>query len=182
MKRIAIGAVTGLAVWFASAVAAEAQQITPTGPMHIYSNDSSVTVAATVTTNYSFTLYLTTTLNRNGVITTLPNSGGSWVCINSGPSYPWCTLPALNSSCWGMQAGDIINFHMVAQINALHRGVCDYSVTVEPPQSGPTSKTSSTESGSLTASAGSVPATAGIFAIRREDLNEVLGRNERSVA
>ena len=32
MRRMAIGAVAGVAVWLASAVAAEAQGITPTGP------------------------------------------------------------------------------------------------------------------------------------------------------
>src|SRR5882762_3418587 len=46
MKRMAMGAVAGLAVWFGSALAAEAQQITPTGPMNIYSGSTSANYTA----------------------------------------------------------------------------------------------------------------------------------------
>jgi len=49
MKRMAIGAVAGLAVWFGSALAAEAQQITPTGPMNIFSGSTSSTYSAGIT-------------------------------------------------------------------------------------------------------------------------------------
>jgi hypothetical protein len=49
MKRIALGAVAGLAVWFGSALAAEAQQITPTGPMNIYTGSTSATYSANIT-------------------------------------------------------------------------------------------------------------------------------------
>jgi len=49
MKRIAIGAVAGLSVWFGSALAAEAQQITPTGPLSINSGATSTTYSANIT-------------------------------------------------------------------------------------------------------------------------------------
>jgi hypothetical protein len=181
MKRIAIGAVTGLAVWFASAVAAEAQQITPTGPMHIYNNDTSVTVSATVTTNWSFTMYLTTSLIRNGVSTQLP-CGGSWLCITAGPSYNWSTVPALDCSGWGMQTGDIINFHLVAQINALHRGIYDYQVTVETRSSGPSSKIQRLESGAMMAKGPSGSAKTEAVSTRKEDMEVVLALKDWIVA
>lgn len=179
MKRIAMGAVTGLAVWFASAVAAEAQQITPTGPMHIYSTDTSVTVSSTVTTNYSFTMYLTTSRIRNGVVTQLP-TGGSWLCITSGPSFNWSAQ--VDSSSWGMQVGDIIDFHEVAQINALHRSAIDYQVTVEAPTSGPSSKAPSLESGSQMAKGPSGPVKADALSSRKEEADVLLALKDGSVA
>jgi hypothetical protein len=52
MKRTAIGAVAGLAIWFGSALAAEAQVIQPTGPMAIYSGNTTATYTADVTIPY----------------------------------------------------------------------------------------------------------------------------------
>lgn len=52
MKRMAMGAVAGLAVWFGSALAAEAQQITPTGPMAIHTGDTTATYSADITIPY----------------------------------------------------------------------------------------------------------------------------------
>jgi hypothetical protein len=49
MKRIAIGAVAGLAVWFGSALAAEAQQIQPTGPLSVTTGQVQTTFTATLT-------------------------------------------------------------------------------------------------------------------------------------
>jgi len=49
MKRTAIGAVVGLAAWFGSALAAEAQQITPTGPMAINTGSTGATYTANIT-------------------------------------------------------------------------------------------------------------------------------------
>jgi hypothetical protein len=52
MKRTAIGAVAGLAIWFGSALAAEAQVIQPTGPMAINTGSTSATYTADVTIPY----------------------------------------------------------------------------------------------------------------------------------
>jgi len=126
MKRMALGAVAGLAVWFGSALAAEAQQITPTGPMHIYSNDTSLVYSATITTNYSFTLYLTVTNNGTNVY------GGQWFCQNSGPTYNFSS-PSLSTSTWGLQIGSNINFHTIVQITPTYRFINDFTRTVEKP-------------------------------------------------
>jgi hypothetical protein len=48
MRRIAIGAVAGLAVWIGSALAAEAQGITPTGPTCVLPGATSSTYTANV--------------------------------------------------------------------------------------------------------------------------------------
>ena len=48
MRRIVIGAVTGVAVWVGSMMAAEAQQITPTGPLSVVAGSTSSTYTANV--------------------------------------------------------------------------------------------------------------------------------------
>ena len=51
MRRVAIGLVTGLAVWVGSAMAAEAQaiQITPIGPTAIHATDTATIYKANIT-------------------------------------------------------------------------------------------------------------------------------------
>lgn len=176
MKRIALGAVTGLAVWFGSALAAEAQQITPTGPLQLYPGSSWVTVSATITTNYNFTVYLTT--YKNGVCVG-PSGSGVWYCLNGGPSYAWSSIPALDSSGWGMQVGDVITFQIMAQINALHKSTCNYQVTV---QSNPTTMAPRVEASFMMASHASGARVFDAVTIRKEDVDDHFGRNERSVA
>ena len=124
MKRIAMGLVAGLATWFGSALAAEAQQITPTGPMHIYSNDASLVYTATINTSLSFTLYLNITKNGQSVY------GCNWLCNNTGGPY-YFSSPTIYTSAWGMQEGDVINFHTVVQFSPLNRWINDFSRTVE---------------------------------------------------
>lgn len=48
MRRMAIGTVAGMAIWFGSALAAEAQQITPTGPLSVVGGSTSSTYTANV--------------------------------------------------------------------------------------------------------------------------------------
>src|SRR5581483_2592535 len=133
MKRIAIGAVTGLAVWFGSALAAEAQQITPTGPMKITSTDQSVTYSATITTNYSFWAYLT--IFNNGV------QVATWQAhvIQGGPSY-MLQPPAFSTSTWGLAVADVIDFHLRIAVTPSFGYISDYNVTVQAPGTGPSSK------------------------------------------
>jgi hypothetical protein len=49
MKRTMAGVISGLAIWLGSALAAEAQQITPTGPMAITTGSISSTYTASIT-------------------------------------------------------------------------------------------------------------------------------------
>jgi hypothetical protein len=48
MRRMAIGTVAGVAVFIGSALAAEAQQITPTGPLSVVGGSTSSTYTASV--------------------------------------------------------------------------------------------------------------------------------------
>ena len=48
MRRMGIGTVAGVAIWIASAVAAEAQGITPNGPTAVYTGATAATYTAAV--------------------------------------------------------------------------------------------------------------------------------------
>jgi hypothetical protein len=48
MRRMAIGTVAGVAIWIGSALAAEAQQITPTGPLSVVAGATSGTYTANI--------------------------------------------------------------------------------------------------------------------------------------
>lgn len=67
MMRIAMGAVTVLSVWFGSALAAEAQQITPTGPMSLVGGATSGTYTGTITLPYASYFYVRINIYQNGV-------------------------------------------------------------------------------------------------------------------
>jgi len=66
MKRMVMGAVAGLAVWFGSALAAEAQQITPTGPLNISAGATSATFTGTVSLPYASYFYIKINVLQNG--------------------------------------------------------------------------------------------------------------------
>lgn len=125
MKRMAIGAVFGLATWFGSALAAEAQVIQPQGPLQIRVTDASVVYSATITTNYNFTFILT--VKKNGVTV----YSCQWYCVNNGPTYNFQS-PALSTSTWGMQVGNTITFCATVQITPTLRYTNNYNVIVEP--------------------------------------------------
>lgn len=160
MKRIAIGAVTGLAVWVASAVAAEAQQITPTGPMKITASDTSTVYSATITTSYSFWFYLNITNNGTVVYTNY------WYIINPGPSYNFVS-PLLDTTSWGLATGNVIDFHAIVQLSPTHRVANDYYVTV---QSGGTSMLPSSKSDVMLA--GAMPG-------RKEEMEKLVAVDDR---
>ncbi|HZE99835.1 MAG TPA: hypothetical protein VE981_22705 [Planctomycetota bacterium] len=67
MKRMAIGAVAGLAAWFGSALAAEAQQIQPTGPMSIQAGTTSYTYTANITLPIPMSYKVIINVLKNGV-------------------------------------------------------------------------------------------------------------------
>jgi len=161
MKRIAIGAVTGLAVWFGSALAAEAQQITPTGPMAVSVTDTQEVYTATITTNRSGWFYLQ--VYNNGVQV----YGGQWFISTSGPSYNFQS-PVLSTASWGLAIGNSIDFKGTFVIAGTTQHVCqDYYLTV---QSGGTTMIPSSKSDVMLVRA--VPN-------RKEELGEVFALDDR---
>jgi hypothetical protein len=109
MRRISIGITTALAVWFGSAYAAEAQQITPTGPLSV--------VAGATSSTYTASIYIPTQMNfvvrlwvyKNGILqnyssTNIPNPGTN--------NYNFSKL--VDMSGWIPSAGNTILY--VAQL------------------------------------------------------------------
>jgi hypothetical protein len=163
MRRKLIGVVAGLAVWMGSTLVAEAQGITPTGPLTVKVTDTSVVYTATITTNYSFTVYLYVYKNGTSVY------GGQWYIVNSGPSYNFQS-PVLSTSSWGLAIGDLVNFHLIVQLAPTHRTTNDYNLTVQP---GGTSMGPRLDSDSMMASA---------LPNRKREIDELFGLGDGIVA
>ncbi len=114
MRRIVIGAASGIVIWLGAALAAEAQiDIKPTGPQAVVSGQTSSTYTAVVTCNRNF--YLNLKVFLNGV----QKYYSTTYTVNSGPSYNYSKV--VNMTGWGHQAGDTL----------IYRGKAYYGGTVD---------------------------------------------------
>jgi hypothetical protein len=137
MKRIAIGAVTGLAVWFGSALAAEAQQITPTGPL-CYTSGS-------LCSNYSATIYLPTPMTYK-MVTSLYKNGVWQTTFSQIVPNPGVNTSTFNQVClvsFSVYPGDVVTYSTQLLWNRTTTNGPDWSVTVNQGTSRPSSKPSS---------------------------------------
>ena len=92
MQRIAIGILVGLAAWFGSALAAEAQTIQPTGPLAVISGSTTSTYTATVTLTAPSLIKVRLWVYRNGTQfhyseTFVPNNGTTTVNFSKPVSH-----------------------------------------------------------------------------------------------
>ncbi len=140
MKRMAIGAVFGLATWFGSALAAEAQVVLPSGPMSVTAGQQSVTYTATITlptpANFIVKLWVyrgTTQLCFSTTIVSNPNTNTYYFS------------KAMNSSQWNLHAGDSLRFAATLTVLSQTYNATDWFVTVAGTR--PSSKMSSAKSG-----------------------------------
>ena len=127
MRRTVIGATAGLAIWFGSALAVEAQQITPTGPLLVYAGSTSTTYTATVTVPTPANFCVKLWVLKNGVevynsSTSIPNPGTT--------TYYFSKL--LDASTWGLSAGNIVTFRVQLLYNRGTYNFDDYNLTVLP--------------------------------------------------
>lgn len=137
MKRTAIGAVAGLAIWFGSALAAEAQTIIPTGPQYIQAGTTSWNFTGAIFLPTPMNYKISTSIYRNGVYqtcisTSFPNPGVQ----NSNFSQPISVTFSVN-------AGDVVTFKAQLLWNRTTTYAQDWSVTVSPTRP-PTSVTRQT--------------------------------------
>ena len=126
MKRIAIGAVTALSVWFGSALAAEAQTITPNGPTTIYAGTNSWNYTASVYLPTPMTFRVTTSIYKNNVyqcqyIQTVPNPG------ISNYNFSQCCVVSFS-----VASGDVVTFKSSMLWNKITTNGPDWNVTVSP--------------------------------------------------
>lgn len=126
MKRTVIGAVAGLAIWFGSALAAEAQQIQPTGPACVVSGSLSTTYTATVTLSNPCYFYFRLTVYLNGQSiyysqTFVPNPGTTTYYFSK--TLPLIPIP---------MSGDTLKFSPVLVVGGNTYTGSDWTVVVPP--------------------------------------------------
>lgn len=133
MKRTMMGVISGLALWLGSALAAEAQQITPTGPMCVTPGTTTPTFTATVTIPTASYFYVRVQVLLNGVSvyysqTFVPNPGTTTY------SFSKNTLLSLVP-----QLGQTLTFSATLIYGGRSYAASDWTVVVAEP-TGPTSK------------------------------------------
>jgi hypothetical protein len=126
MRRIAVGLTVGLAVWFGSAVAAEAQWIQPTGPLLVYAGTSSTTYTATITIPTPMGMCVKLWVLKNGIeynytSNSIPNPGTT--------TYYFSKF--VDTSTWNLAAGDVLTFRAQLLYNRTIYNFADYNITVQ---------------------------------------------------
>ena len=126
MRRILIGAMTSLAVWLGSALAAEAQGsgITPTGP--------TAYLAGSVDSTYKATIYLPTPLNFK-VNTQVYLNGVLQIGFSQYVPNPGVNTSTFSQDCpvnFGVIPGDVVTYKAQLYWNRTITNAPDFSVTV----------------------------------------------------
>jgi hypothetical protein len=125
MQRIAIGAVAGLGIWFGSALVAEAQGITPTGPLCVTSGATSSTYTATVNIPTSMTFVVRLWVYKNGVL----DHYSSNIIPNPGTTvYPFSKY--VDMSSWIPSTGDTLVYKAQLVYNKQTYNAPDWTVVV----------------------------------------------------
>ena len=124
MRRIAIGVTTSLAIWLGSALAAEAQQITPTGPLSY--------TAGSTTSTYTATIYLPTPMNYK-VLTNVYKNGVFQTGFSQIVPNPGTNTSSFSQQCdvsFSVVVGDIVTYKAQLLWNRTTTNAPDWSVTV----------------------------------------------------
>jgi hypothetical protein len=124
MRRILVGVTTSLAIWFGSALAVEAQQITPIGP--------TAYIAGSTTSTYTATIYMPTPSNykvntqiyKNNVFQT----GWSQNVPNPGTSIS--TFSQVCDVTFSVAVGDVVRYEAQLLIGRSTYYAPSWSVTV----------------------------------------------------
>jgi len=147
MKRMAIGAVVGLATWFGSALAAEAQQIMPTGPLSITAGQQSC--------NYTATISLPTPANflvRVWVYRGTAMLSSSTTIISNPYTNTYYFSKSFDMAQWNVQAGDSLKFVATLTVLGKTYNANDWTVVVSGTR--PSSKVTSSQKSMALAYAG----------------------------
>lgn len=143
MRRIAIGVTTGLAIWFGSALAAEAQQITPTGPLSVTAGATSSTYTATITIPTPMTFAVRLWVYKNGVLEHFSN-----IYVPNPGTTTYYYSKFVDMSTWGLVAGDSLNYVAKLSYNKVVTNAPDWPITVQGTR--PSSKPSYRKAAGLT--------------------------------
>jgi hypothetical protein len=125
MRRILLGVTTSLAIWFGSALAAEAQQITPTGPLAVMASDPGTTYTATCVYPTCMNFTVKVQVLKNGA--TLHTS--STIIPNPGTTTYYFSK-AIDFAGWGLTAGDTLVFKAQLLYSRVTYYAADWKVVV----------------------------------------------------
>jgi hypothetical protein len=125
MRRIVIGATVGLAIWFGSALAVEAQQITPTGPLSVVAGASSSTYTATINIPTAMGFAVKVWVYKNGV---LYHCSQTFV-PNPGTTIYYFSKP-VDMTGWGHVSGDTLLYVGQLLYNKATYNAVDWTVIV----------------------------------------------------
>lgn len=129
MKRMVLGVAVGLAAWFGSALAAEAQTITPTGPTCIYTGATGATYTADTVIPYlhdfSVQVYVYRGTNANPIF--------SVEVFVTNPTSLMNTISATASWNPGAITGEKFKFKANLIFNGQSYPAVDKTVTVTRP-------------------------------------------------
>ena|ERR1043166_6767554 len=129
MRRVAIGLVFGIAAWFGSAVAAEAQPIIigPSGPLSVKAGATSTTYSANLTPGLPNVFDVQLKVYKNSEATPRYTSTISQWTTTGTITYS----SRFSLSGWGLVVGDVLRFHLDCWWDPNGQlSSNDYSVTV----------------------------------------------------
>lgn len=126
MKRTVIGAVAGLAIWFGSALAAEAQVIQPTGPMNIQAGTNSWNFTADISIPTPMNIKVVVNIYKNDIFQTMftqnvPN-----------PGVQNFTFSQICNVSFNVSSGDVVSFRAQLLWNRTTTNAQNWNVTVSP--------------------------------------------------
>ena len=125
MKRTMAGLISGLAIWLGSALAAEAQQITPTGPMCVTAGQASATYTATINLPIPANFLVKLKVYRGTELL------GSYTTIVSNPlTNIYSFSKSMDTSAWNLQVGDSLRYSATLTVLSVNFAATDWSVVV----------------------------------------------------
>jgi hypothetical protein len=127
MRRIVIGATVGLAIWFGSALAVEAQQITPTGPLSVIAGATSSTYTATITVPTPMTFAVKLTVYKNGIA-----QHASQIYIPNPGTTTYNFSKFVDMTTWAPNSGDTLVYAAQLLYNRCIYYAPDWTVIVSP--------------------------------------------------
>ena len=124
MRRMAIGTVAGVAIWIGSAVAAEAQGITPTGPTKVLGGSTCSTFTAGINLPDPCAYVARLWVYRAGIEIHYSQT----LCANPGVVNSTFTKVAVFSTT--VNSGDVLTYHAMIKVGSTWYTGQDWVVTV----------------------------------------------------
>jgi hypothetical protein len=138
MRRMAIGAIVGMATLIGSALAAEAQQITPTGPLSVVAGATSSTYTASINMPTPCAYVVRLWIYRG----TVEVHYSQTICANPNTVNSTFTKIAVHNQ--SIYSGDVLTYKASMKVGTVWYNAADWNVTVSGTRPSKTVQKSST--------------------------------------